>query len=123
MAIFEPLCGPGGPSRPIMVEIPRASRGGQLAAGWALARRGAARHGGVHRLAPAPQCPRPQDPPLPPPPSRAPAQVGQKRARDADEEGTTEDQELPTPKKRIRLGLPATQWITIYNAHRPMKQR
>ena len=27
------------------------------------------------------------------------------------------------PKKKIRLGLPATQWITIYNAHRPMKQR
>ena len=31
--------------------------------------------------------------------------------------------ELPSPKKRIRLGLPATQWITVYNAHRPMKQR
>ena len=28
-----------------------------------------------------------------------------------------------TPKKKIRLGLPATQWITVYNAHRPMKQR
>ena len=27
------------------------------------------------------------------------------------------------PKKKIRLGLPATQWITVYNAHRPMKQR
>jgi hypothetical protein len=23
----------------------------------------------------------------------------------------------------VRLGLPATQWITVYNAHRPMKQR
>lgn len=21
------------------------------------------------------------------------------------------------------MGLPATQWITVYNAHRPMKQR
>ena len=46
------------------------------------------------------------------------ARVGQKRARDpddgADEQG---------PKKKIRLGLPATQWITVYNAHRPMKQR
>ena len=30
---------------------------------------------------------------------------------------------LQTPKKKIRLGLPATQWITVYNAHRPMKQR
>ena len=47
-------------------------------------------------------------------------QVGQKRAREA---GDTADLELPTPKKRIRLGLPATQWITVYNAHRPMKQR
>ena len=30
---------------------------------------------------------------------------------------------VQAPKKKIRLGLPATQWITIYNAHRPMKQR
>lgn len=30
---------------------------------------------------------------------------------------------MQAPKKKIRLGLPATQWITIYNAHRPMKQR
>ena len=49
-------------------------------------------------------------------------QVGSKRARPSGEEGE-EDLELPTPKKRIRLGLPATQWITVYNAHRPMKQR
>ena len=27
------------------------------------------------------------------------------------------------PKKKVRLGLPATQWVTVYNAHRPMKQR
>eukprot|EP00897_Mesotaenium_endlicherianum_P007893 jgi/Mesen1/7131/ME000369S06444 len=27
------------------------------------------------------------------------------------------------PKKKIRLGMPATQWITVYNARRPMKQR
>jgi hypothetical protein len=47
------------------------------------------------------------------------AKVGQKRMREADDvlEG---DQ---GPKKKIRLGLPATQWITVYNAHRPMKQR
>lgn len=36
-------------------------------------------------------------------------------------EGSEND--LNTPKKKIRLGLPATQWITVYNAHRPMKQR
>jgi hypothetical protein len=30
---------------------------------------------------------------------------------------------MQVPKKKIRLGLPATQWITVYNAHRPMKQR
>ena len=44
--------------------------------------------------------------------------VGQKRMRDPETD--SDDQAL---KKRIRLGLPATQWITIYNAHRPMKQR
>ncbi|KNA16697.1 hypothetical protein SOVF_086420 isoform A [Spinacia oleracea] len=27
------------------------------------------------------------------------------------------------PKKKIRLGSPATQWISVYNARRPMKQR
>lgn len=27
------------------------------------------------------------------------------------------------PTCQVRLGLPATQWITVYNAHRPMKQR
>ena len=36
-------------------------------------------------------------------------------------EGEADD--LAAPKKKIRLGLPATQWITVYNAHRPMKQR
>ena len=30
---------------------------------------------------------------------------------------------VQAPRKKIRLGMPATQWITIYNAHRPMKQR
>ncbi len=44
--------------------------------------------------------------------------VGQKRPREADD--ALDDQ---GPKKKIRLGLPATQWITVYNAHRPMKQR
>jgi len=45
--------------------------------------------------------------------------VGQKRkAETLDEEG-----EDGRPKKKVRLGMPAQQWITIYNAHRPMKQR
>ncbi|KAL8107208.1 hypothetical protein AgCh_023862 [Apium graveolens] len=44
--------------------------------------------------------------------------VGQKRGRMVmDEED--EDQ----PKKKIRMGMPATQWISVYNARRPMKQR
>lgn len=30
---------------------------------------------------------------------------------------------MPCLASQVRLGLPATQWITIYNAHRPMKQR
>ncbi|KAK9838564.1 hypothetical protein WJX81_007620 [Elliptochloris bilobata] len=47
------------------------------------------------------------------------ARVGQKRGRDSAEDETLEI----APKKKIRLGLPATQWITVYNAHRPMKQR
>jgi len=34
-----------------------------------------------------------------------------------------EDGEDGRPKKKVRLGSPAQQWITIYNAHRPMKQR
>lgn len=46
------------------------------------------------------------------------AKVGQKRARDGDD--VLDEQ---GPKKKVRLGLPATQWITVYNAHRPMKQR
>ncbi|CAD7699909.1 unnamed protein product [Ostreobium quekettii] len=46
------------------------------------------------------------------------AKVGEKRSRDA-----TEDVLDESPKKKTRIGLPATQWITVYNAHRPMKQR
>jgi hypothetical protein len=48
------------------------------------------------------------------------AKVGQKRGRESVED---ENMEITAPKKKIRLGLPATQWITVYNAHRPMKQR
>nr|GMD61828.1 casein kinase 1-like protein HD16 [Ipomoea batatas] len=44
-------------------------------------------------------------------------QVGQKRARlNLDDD---EDQ----PRKKVRIGVPATQWISIYNARVPMKQR
>uniref|UniRef100_A0A0D3ETX2 non-specific serine/threonine protein kinase n=1 Tax=Oryza barthii TaxID=65489 RepID=A0A0D3ETX2_9ORYZ len=43
--------------------------------------------------------------------------VGQKRGRLLMEE--TDEQ----PKKKIRMGMPATQWISVYNARRPMKQR
>uniref|UniRef100_M4CQF6 non-specific serine/threonine protein kinase n=1 Tax=Brassica campestris TaxID=3711 RepID=M4CQF6_BRACM len=44
--------------------------------------------------------------------------VGQKRGRlllnlEEDEQ----------PKKKIRIGSPATQWISVYNGRRPMKQR
>lgn len=44
-------------------------------------------------------------------------QVGQKRGR------LTMDEEDEQPTKKLRLGMPATQWISIYSAHRPMKQR
>uniref|UniRef100_A0A0E0JIK9 non-specific serine/threonine protein kinase n=1 Tax=Oryza punctata TaxID=4537 RepID=A0A0E0JIK9_ORYPU len=44
--------------------------------------------------------------------------VGQKRGRLLMEEETDEQ-----PKKKIRMGMPATQWISVYNARRPMKQR
>ncbi|KAK8635327.1 hypothetical protein V6N13_004068 [Hibiscus sabdariffa] len=44
-------------------------------------------------------------------------QVGQKRGR------LNLDEEDDQPKKKVRLGVPATQWISIYNARLPMKQR
>ncbi|CAN6696727.1 unnamed protein product [Malus baccata var. baccata] len=46
------------------------------------------------------------------------SQVGQKRGRlniEEDDDGQ--------PRKKVRLGVPATQWISIYNARMPMKQR
>ncbi|KAJ7963066.1 putative Casein kinase [Quillaja saponaria] len=43
--------------------------------------------------------------------------IGHKRGRLAMED---EDEQ---PKKKIRMGMPATQWISVYNARRPMKQR
>ncbi|RDX65587.1 Casein kinase 1-like protein HD16, partial [Mucuna pruriens] len=43
--------------------------------------------------------------------------VGQKRGR------LNNDEDDSQPKKKVRLGVPATQWISIYNARLPMKQR
>lgn len=34
-----------------------------------------------------------------------------------------EEEEDEQPKKKVRMGMPATQWISVYNARRPMKQR
>ncbi|XP_057434803.1 casein kinase 1-like protein HD16 isoform X1 [Lotus japonicus] len=45
-------------------------------------------------------------------------QVGHKRGRLTMEEDDDEQ-----PKKKVRMGIPATQWISVYNARRPMKQR
>ena len=42
--------------------------------------------------------------------------IGTKRMR-------PEDEEEEAPRKKLRLGMPANQWITVYNTHRPMKQR
>ncbi|CAI6002694.1 unnamed protein product, partial [Closterium sp. NIES-64] len=46
--------------------------------------------------------------------------VGQKRGRG---EGGEEEAEEDQLRKKIRLGMPATQWISVYSARRPMKQR
>ncbi|GAB4856110.1 Casein kinase 1-like protein hd16 [Ancistrocladus abbreviatus] len=45
-------------------------------------------------------------------------QVGQKRSR-----LNIEEEDDGQPKKKIRQGFPATQWISVYNARLPMKQR
>lgn len=58
-----------------------------------------------------------------PPPERpidteGATEVGQKRKAESLEE------EEERPRKKVRLGMPAVQWITVYNAHsKPMKQR
>ncbi|CAI0423351.1 unnamed protein product [Linum tenue] len=44
--------------------------------------------------------------------------VGQKRGR-----LTMDDDEDEQPKKKVRMGMPASQWISVYNARKPMKQR
>lgn len=45
-------------------------------------------------------------------------QVGHKRGR-----LMMDDDDDDQPKKKVRMGMPATQWISVYNARRPMKQR
>lgn len=45
-------------------------------------------------------------------------QVGQKRGR-----LNIEEEDDGQPRKKVRLGVPATQWISVYNAKQPMKQR
>ncbi|KAI3964446.1 hypothetical protein MKX01_007136 [Papaver californicum] len=44
--------------------------------------------------------------------------VGHKRGR-----FTMEEEDDEQPKKKVRLGMPANQWMSVYNARRPMKQR
>ncbi|CAK9174558.1 unnamed protein product [Ilex paraguariensis] len=44
--------------------------------------------------------------------------VGHKRGR-----LSSEDEEDKQPKKRVRMGVPVAQWISVYNGRRPMKQR
>ncbi|XP_024959471.1 casein kinase 1-like protein HD16 [Cynara cardunculus var. scolymus] len=44
--------------------------------------------------------------------------VGQKRGR-----LLTDMEESAQPRKKVRLGTPATQWISVYTSRTPMKQR
>ncbi|KAI3436643.1 hypothetical protein D9Q98_006059 [Chlorella vulgaris] len=48
--------------------------------------------------------------------------VGQKRGRSQLEEMNAEALD-GAKRKKIRLGFPASQWVTVYNKHAPMKQR
>ena len=48
--------------------------------------------------------------------------VGQKRGRSQLEEINAEALD-GSKRKKIRLGFPASQWVTVYNKHAPMKQR
>ncbi len=46
--------------------------------------------------------------------------VGQKRGRDPLDAILGEEAQK---RKKTRLGFPASQWISVYNKHMPMKQR
>ena len=48
-------------------------------------------------------------------------QIGMKRGRSQIEQ--LDQDETGEPRKKLRLGTPTCQWITVYNAHAPMKQR
>ncbi|KAL6774314.1 hypothetical protein ACKKBG_A24520 [Auxenochlorella protothecoides x Auxenochlorella symbiontica] len=81
MALFEPLCGPSGPSRPV---LPPTRVGSKRSREEGSCDGAGGERGGGERASPAPAL---------------------------------------VPGRRVRLGMPATQWVTVYNAHRPMKQR
>ncbi|XP_050231381.1 casein kinase 1-like protein HD16 [Mercurialis annua] len=49
--------------------------------------------------------------------------IGHKRGRLTVEDEEEEEDEDGQPKKKVRMGMPATQWISVYRARRPMKQR
>lgn len=34
-----------------------------------------------------------------------------------------EEEDDEQPNKKVRIGMPATQWISVYNVRYPMKQR
>lgn len=114
MALFEPLCGPPGVQRPLQtdggVSVSVSARAGQ--------KRTRESNNPVVTTNTTAN------------PSTAVGTAGAAGATGAagndgaiDPSAPENDLELPVPKKRVRLGLPATQWITVYNAHRPMKQR
>ncbi|EEF46395.1 casein kinase, putative [Ricinus communis] len=48
--------------------------------------------------------------------------IGHKRGR-LFMEDDEEEEEDEQPKKKVRMGMAATQWISVYNARKPMKQR
>lgn len=60
--------------------------------------------------------------PSPPSHLRCGLQVGQKRGRSQLEELNAEVLD-GAKRKKVRLGFPASQWVTVYNKHAPMKQR
>jgi serine/threonine protein kinase len=108
-ALFEPLCGGPGPNRPVLTDGPPASRVGQKRGRDAAAGGGGGGGGAT--------------------PGGGEGGGGAGAAGTAGGGAGTGTAAAPAadadivPKKKIRLGMPAAQWITVYNAHRPMKQR
>uniref|UniRef100_A0A7N0TLS1 DUF7477 domain-containing protein n=1 Tax=Kalanchoe fedtschenkoi TaxID=63787 RepID=A0A7N0TLS1_KALFE len=49
--------------------------------------------------------------------------MGQRKWENQRGRLTRENEEDEQPKKRVRMGIPATPWISVYNSRRPMKQR